>query len=153
SVKQLATADAGGGSAPWSVSVAAQSMPRGATLTPLATTLVAGASLPVRLTVSKAASPGDGTGFVVLTRGADVRRVAFWFHVEVPRLGLDPHRTLRGAGTYSGNTAGRASRVSAYRYPERGLAPGVRTRLGGPEQVFRFTLRRRVANFGVVVVR
>ena len=27
------------------------------------------------------------------------------------------------------------------------------TRLGGPEQVFRFTLRRQVANFGVVVVQ
>ena len=27
------------------------------------------------------------------------------------------------------------------------------TRLGGPEQVFRFTLRRPVANFGAVVVR
>jgi hypothetical protein len=28
----------------------------------------------------------------------------------------------------------------------------VPTRLGGPEQVFRFTLRRQVANFGVVIV-
>jgi hypothetical protein len=29
----------------------------------------------------------------------------------------------------------------------------VRTRLGGPEQVFRFTLRRPVANFGIAIVR
>ncbi|HEU5216490.1 MAG TPA: S8 family serine peptidase [Gaiellaceae bacterium] len=150
--KQLATADAGGGSPPWSVSIAAQSMPKGAALTPGATTLTAGATLPLRLTVSKTATAGDGTGFVVLTRGSDVRRVAFWFHVEVPRLGLDPHGTLRKPGTYHGNTAGKASRVSSYRYPERGLAPGVPTRLGGPEQVFRFTLRKRVANFGAVVV-
>jgi hypothetical protein len=28
----------------------------------------------------------------------------------------------------------------------------VPTRLGGPEQVFRFTLKRRVANFGIVIV-
>jgi len=152
STKQLSTTDAGGGSAPWSVSIRAQSIPSGATLAPLATTLVAGASLSVRLKVSRTARAGDGTGFVVLTRGSDVRRVAFWFHVEVPRLGLDPHRTLRRPGVYRGNTAGRASRVSTYRYPERGLAPGVRTRLGGPEQVFRFRLLRRVANFGVVVV-
>ncbi len=151
STKQLSTADAGGGSAPWSVSIAAQSMPRGAALTPLATTVVAGAPLSLRLTVSRTAKAGDGTGFVVLTRGSDVRRVAFWFHVEIPRLGLDPHRTLLGPGTYHGNTAGRASRVSSYRYPERGLAEGVPIRLGGPEQVFRFTLRRRVANFGVAV--
>jgi subtilisin family serine protease len=152
STQQLSTADAGGGSAPWSVSIDAQSMPRGAVLTPLATTLVAGTPLPVRLTVSRTAQAGDGTGFVVLIRGSDVRRIAFWFHVEVPRLGLDPQRTLRKPGIYRGDTAGKASRVSSYRYPERGLAPGVPARLGGPEQVFRFRLRRKVANFGVVVV-
>jgi subtilisin family serine protease len=150
--QSLATADAGGGPAPWTVSIAAQSMPRGATLAPATTTLVAGAPLTVRLTVAGTAKAGDGTGFVVFTRGGDVRRVPFWFHVEVPRLGLDPHRTLTSAGIYSGDTAGRASRVSSYRYPEGGLAPGVATRLGGPEQVFAFTLRRRVANFGVVVL-
>ncbi|HET7352658.1 MAG TPA: S8 family serine peptidase [Gaiellaceae bacterium] len=152
STKQISTTDAGGGSAPWNVSVDASSMPRGATLSPLATTLVAGASLSLRLAVSRTASAGDGTGFVVFTRGGDTRRVSFWFHVEVPRLGLDPHRTLSRPGLYRGNTSGKASRVSAYRYPERGFAVGVPTRLGGPEQVFRFTLRKRVANFGVVVV-
>jgi hypothetical protein len=89
----------------------------------------------------------------VLSRGSDVRRVAFWFHVEVPRLRLDPHRILHRPGLYHGNTAGKASRVSTYRYPQRGLAEGVPTRLGGPEQVFRFALRRQVANFGAVIVR
>jgi hypothetical protein len=127
-------------------------MPRGAALAPLAATLVAGQALPLRLTVSQTARAGDGTGFVVLTRGSDVRRIAFWFHVEVPRLALDPQQALRGPGLYHGNTAGRPSRVASYRYPERGLAAGVPTRLGGPEQVFRVALRRRVANFGVVVV-
>jgi subtilisin family serine protease len=151
--KQLSTADAGGGSAPWHVSIHAQALPQGARLAPLARTLVAGDSLSLRLTVSRTAKAGDGTGFVVLTRGSDVRRVAFWFHVEVPRLGLDPHRTLSRPGLYRGDTAGQASRVSTYRYPQRGLTPGVPTRLGGPEQVFRFTLRKRVANFGVAIVR
>jgi subtilisin family serine protease len=150
--KQLSTADAGGGSAAWSVSIHPQSMPQGAKLEPQATKVVAGASLAVRLTVSPKAKSGDGTGFVVLTRGSDVRRIAFWFHVEVPKLALDPHRTLGKPGLYHGDTAGQASRVSSYRYPERGLAPGVPTRLGGPEQVFRFTLRRPAANFGVVIV-
>ena len=84
--KQLSTADAGGGNAPWIVSIHAQSMPRGARLEPQAKTLVAGSPLALRLTVSQTAAAGNGTGFVVLTRGADVRRVAFWFHVEVPRL-------------------------------------------------------------------
>jgi minor extracellular serine protease Vpr len=93
--KQLSTADAGGGHAPWSVSIHAQSMPLGAKLEPEAKTVVAGGSLALRLTVSRTAVAGDAAGFVVLTRGADVRRVAFWSHVEVPRLGLDPHRILR----------------------------------------------------------
>ena len=150
--KQLTTADAGGGSAPWKVSIGAQSMPRGVTLEPKVKKLVAGATLALRLTVSHKARAGDGTGFAVLTRGADVRRVAFWFHVEVPRLGLDPHRILGRPGLYEGDTAGKASRVSTYRYPQRGLAAGVPIRLGGPEQVFRFALRRRVANFGVVLL-
>jgi subtilisin family serine protease len=149
---RLTTTDAGGGSAPWSVSVDAESMPKGAVLTPLASTLVAGKTLSVRLTVSRKAKAGDATGFVVLTRGSAVRRVAFWFHVDVPRLGLDRRRTLRRPGVYRGNTAGQPSRVSTYRYPERALAPGVPTRLGGPEQVFQFTLRRRVANFGVAIL-
>jgi subtilisin family serine protease len=150
--RQLSTADAGGGSAPWSIRIRAQSMPQGAKLEPQAATLVAGDTLALRLTVSQTAKAGDGTGFVVLTRGSDVRRIAFWFHVETPRLGLDPHRTLRTPGLYHGDTAGKASRVSSYRYPARGLAPNVPRRLGGPEQVFRFTLRRQVANFGIVLV-
>jgi subtilisin family serine protease len=149
--KELATTDAGGASAPWTVSIHSQSMPRGAKLAPQKSTVVAGTSVALRLTVSSTAAAGDGTGFVVLTRGGDVRRIAFWFHVEVPKLALDPHRTLRTPGVYRGDTAGRASRVTTYRYPVEGLAPGVPTHLGGPEQVFRFTLRRQVANFGVVV--
>jgi subtilisin family serine protease len=150
--KTLSTTDAGGGTAPWHVSIKAQSMPRGARLAPKATKLVAGQTLSLRLTVSRTAESGDGMGFVVLTRGSDVRRVAFWFHVEVPRLGLDPQRTLGRPGLYQGDTAGKASHVSSYRYPTLGTAYGVPLRLSGPEQVFRFRLRRRVANFGAVVV-
>ena len=151
--KELSTTDAGGGSAPWTVSIRAQSMPRGAKLAPQSTSLVAGTHLALLLTVSRTAATGDGTGFVLLTRGKDVRRIAFWFHVEVPRLAHDPHRILRGPGLYHGDTAGKPSRVSSYRYPDRGLTPAVPRRLGGPEQVFRFTLRRRVANFGIAIVR
>jgi subtilisin family serine protease len=149
--KTLSTSDAGGGSAPWSVSISRHAK-SGVTVKPLAAAVVAGASLGVGLNVSRAASPGDVSGFVVLTRGSDVRRIPFWFYVEVPKLGLDPHRTLTKPGLYTGDTAGKASRVSTYRFPQRGLAWGVPTRLGGPEQVFRFTLRRKVANFGIAIV-
>jgi subtilisin family serine protease len=150
--RDVSTADAGGGSAPWSVTIQAQAMPHGAKLESQAKTLAAGASLALRLTVSPTARVGDGTGFVVLTRGADVRRIPFWFHVEVPQLSLEQHRILRTPGLYHGDTAGKPSRVSAYRWPQGGLAPAVPTRLGGPEQVFRFALRRRVANFGIAIV-
>jgi len=150
--KHLSTTDAGGGSTPWNVTIDASLMPHGTTLTPLARSLVAGTSLSLHLAVSRTSRAGDGMGFVLLTRGSDIRRVPFWFRVEVPRLGLDSHRTLSRPGIHHGNTAGKPSRVSFYRYPERGFAVGVPTRLGGPEQVFRFRLRRRVANFGAVVV-
>ncbi|MGH3049586.1 MAG: S8 family serine peptidase, partial [Gaiellaceae bacterium] len=150
--KQLLVSDAGGGVEPWTVSIAMQSAPAGVTLAPGAGTVVPGTTLALTLTVSHTAAEGDATGFVVLTRGSDVRRVPFWFHVEIPQLALDPHTTLGKPGLYHGDTAGKASRVSFYRYPDRGVASEVPTDLSGPEQVFRFTLRQKVANFGVVVL-
>ena len=115
-----------------------------------------GSSVALKLTVAPGAEEGEATGFVLLTRGSDVRRVPYWFRVEVPRLGSEPHRLIRAPGLYHGTTAGKKSLVSSYRYPELGLAcnckTGVQTDLSGPEQVFRFTLRKRVANFGAVIV-
>lgn len=150
--QQLSIADAGGGSAPWTVSVAAQSLPRGAALVPGAPTVAAGSTLSVTLTTTAAAAEGEATGFVTLTRGTDVRRVPFWFRVEVPLLGKDPQTPIAKPGVYHGDTAGKASRVSRYRYPELGIAAGVPLDLSGPEQVFRFSLDRPVANFGAVVL-
>ena len=154
--QQLAVADAGGGPAPWNVSVQTQGMPHGAALVPASDVVVPGTSVALTLTVAADAAEGEATGFVVLARGSDVRRVPFWFHVEIPQLGLEPHGTIKRAGVYGGDTAGKKSLVSSYRYPDRGLAcncrTGVPTDLGGPEQVFQFVLRRPVANFGAVVV-
>jgi hypothetical protein len=117
---------------------------------------VAGTSLGVTITTAADAAEGDATGFVVLTRGTDVRRVPYWLHVEVPQLAGEKHATISRPGVYGGNTAGRPSRVASYRYPEGGLScnckTGVQTDLSGPEQVFRFTLKKTVANFGAVVV-
>jgi hypothetical protein len=92
----------------------------------------------------------------VLTRGTDARRIPYWFHVEIPKLGTEKHAVLRGPGVYGGNTAGKKSLVSSYRYPEGGLAcdckTGVQTNLSGPEQVFRLRIAKPVANFGAVVL-
>jgi subtilisin family serine protease len=150
--KNLLVGDAGGGLAPWNVSAAIQSAPTGVTVAPGSATVVPGTTLPVTLRVSSTSAEGDATGFLLLSRDADVRRVPFWFHVEMPRLALDPYMTLMRPGLYRGDTAGKAARVASYRYPERGIVGGVPTDLTGPEQVFRFTLKRRVANFGVVVL-
>jgi subtilisin family serine protease len=155
--KTIALTDAGGGAAPWTASIAAQSSVKGATLSLSAPTAVAGATpLGVTVTVAGDASEGDAYGFVTLTRGSDVRRIPYWFHVEIPRLGQEPHRTLVKPGLYGATTAGGKSLVSTYRYPEQGLACNCRTGvpldLSGPERVFRFVLKKNVANFGVAVV-
>jgi len=153
---QLAVSDAGGGPAPWSVSVAAQSAPHGAALAAAAPAIVPGSPVKLTLTIAADTAEGDATGFVLLTRGSDVRRVPYWFRVEAPKLAREPHRTIRAPGIYRGSTAGKRSLVSSYRYPELGLAcnckTGVPTNLSGPEQVFRFVLHKRVANVGAVIV-
>ena len=96
--QQLATADAGGGSAPWTVSVTPQSMPRGAVLVAGSPTVAAGSPLALTLTTTATAAEGEATGFVTLTRGTDVRRVPFWFRVEVPLLGEDPQTPIAKPG-------------------------------------------------------
>ena len=154
--RQLTLTDAGGGSAPWSVSIASQGAPAGVSLQLSAPTATAGTTLGVNVTVAADAAEGDATGFVVLTRGSDVRRVPYWLHVEVPKLGTEKHRTITHAGVYGGTTKGGASRVSSYRYPEGGLAcncsTGVLLNLAGPEQVFRITVKNRIANVGAVIL-
>ncbi|HEY4413987.1 MAG TPA: S8 family serine peptidase [Gaiellaceae bacterium] len=144
--------DAGGGPAPWTVTVQAQQTPTGAVLAPAMPTVVPGSSVDIDLSVSTTAAEGEATGFVVLTRGTDVRRVPYWFRVESPKLGTEPARTLTHAGVYSGNTRGKPSLVSSYRYPDGSTGLPIPTALGGPEQIYRFTLTRTVANFGVAVL-
>jgi hypothetical protein len=153
---ELTLTDAGGGAAPWTASVTPQTTLRGVTLSLSAPVAVAGTTLGVTLAVAADAAEGDSEGFVLLTRGADVRRVPFWLHVEAPKLGTEKHATLLHPGIYGGNTAGRPARVSSYRYPEGSLScncsTGVQTNQSGPEQVFRYTLKRPVANLGAVVL-
>jgi hypothetical protein len=100
-------------------------------------------SLPL---TASAATTGDVTGFVVLTRGADTRRIPFWFAGSAPRLGSEARPLLRKAGVYKGTTKGGPSRVSQYRYPA-----GDGTVFAGPERAYRVRVGR-VANFGVVVL-
>jgi len=80
-----------------------------------------------------------------------VRRIPYWFRVETPRLATERQLTIKGPGLYGGDTAGKPSLVSTYRYPDGVLAPGLPIVLSGPEEVFRFVLKKPVANFGAVV--
>ncbi|MBV8480011.1 MAG: S8 family serine peptidase, partial [Actinobacteria bacterium] len=150
--RTLAVTDAGGGPAPWTVSVQEQTGPAGATIAPSATTVVPGTSVSLTLTAAATSVQGDATGFVLLTRGTTVRRVPFWFHVEMPLLGTEPFRTITKPGIYTGDTRGKKSLVSTYRFPEGTLGANIPLSLGGPEQVFHFTLKHPVANFGVAVI-
>ncbi len=139
--------DAGGGSGAWTVSVDVQDPTKGVGVTAPGSVNVPG-SLRVQAAATGTAAQADVTGFIVLQRGSDTRRIPFWLRSERPRL-EKPSTILRKAGTYRGNARSGASRVASYRYPE---APSqIGNNLPGPEQVFRVALRGRVANFGVIV--
>jgi hypothetical protein len=147
----VALADAGGGTGPWTVSISRQTTARGATLATAATVTVPG-TLQIRASAAKNAQQRDLTGFVVLTRGSDSRRIPYWLRTERPQLGLERHGNLRRTGTYRATTRGAPSRVGSYRYPDAPSGIDVASDLGGPERAFRVTLRRPVANFGVAVL-
>jgi subtilisin family serine protease len=133
-VVRIRLSDAGGGAGPWSLVSGA---------TPRAVTVPG----ELELRFSELARRGDeDASFVVLQRGDQTRRIPYWYRVAVPRL-PKPMRALARTGTYTGSTIGRPARVQQYRYPELTVAPQA-----GPEQLFRVTVRRPVANFGVAVL-
>ena len=128
--------DAGGGAGTWTVS--------GVFATPRTVTV------PGELRIAfadVARTAAEAAGYVVLQRGDQVRRIPYWFRVATPQLPR-PTRTLTRTGTFTGSTVGKPRRVQEYRYPVV-----ANSRQLGPEQVFRFTLDREVANFGVAVLR
>ena len=133
--------DAGGGAGDWAVSVVTQ-IGDGRITVP-ATVTVPG-SLSVSATAGKHA--GDVTGFIVLTRGTDVRRIPFWFAVADGHVGSGT--LLRRPGVVQGTTKGGPSRISAYRYPTSG--DGV---WAGPERVYRVRITGKPANFGAVTLK
>jgi subtilisin family serine protease len=141
--------DAGGGAGAWAVQFSGAS--RGMLSAPSPATVPG--NVRVLVTVPQAAPEHDVSGFVVLSRGDDRRRIPFWFRVERPRLRLERHVTLVRAGQYSATTGRGVARVSSYRYPDVPSAEaGFPVRLIGPELVYRVRVRRPIANFGVAVI-
>jgi subtilisin family serine protease len=146
--RTVALTDAGGGAGAWTASVSLQGAPAGVSVTVPPSVNVPG-NLGVVATAAATAPEADVTGFVVLNLGTTTRRIPFWFRVERPKLGNEPHGSLVRPGTYAGQLRGKQALVSSYRYPAepRGV-PGA----SGPEQVFRVRLTGPVANFGVAVL-
>jgi subtilisin family serine protease len=148
--RQVTLTDAGGGAGTWSAAVQPQTTPARVGVTVPASVGVPG-RLQLTARVAANAPEGEAQGFVVLTQGSEQRRIAYWFRVADPALAGARVVALRRTGLHEGNTAGRPVLVSTYRYPED-PALGIPVVLKGPEQVFRFRLRRPVSNAGVAIV-
>jgi hypothetical protein len=153
--ERLRLRDAGGGAGTWNATVQTEQRVPGAALALDAqeVTVTVPGELPFKVRVGAAAQTGDLSGYIVLRRLSDVRKIPFWARVAVPRLGKHRVLSLQRPGVYKGTTAGRPALVSRYRYPENPSGVGVTTVLRGREAVYRILLRRRVANFGVVVTQ
>ena len=136
----IALTDAGGGAGDWTVSVDRQT---GSGELGAPPTVTVPGSLSVAATAGDTA--GDVTGFVVLTRGADSRRIPFWFGVASAQIASGT--VLRKPGIVKGTTRGAPSRISSYRYPTSG--DGV---WPGPERSYRIRITGRPANFGAVTL-
>jgi subtilisin family serine protease len=144
--------DAGGGAGTWQVAGIRRERPAGATLRLPATVDVPGA-LAFEAVSGPAARQGVLSGYVELRRGTDVRRIPYWGRVAVAGLAKHRARPLVRPGVYRGTTKGRPARAITYRYPESPRGVGLTTSLRGPEGVYSFRLRKRVANFGAVVTQ
>jgi hypothetical protein len=142
--RTVSLTDASGGAGDWTVSTVRQGPPRGVTVEAPATVTVPG-QLQVTATASGTARAGALTGFVVLTRGTDVRRIPYLVVVDRPVLATEPTTLLTRTGDFSGTTKGAQSKVSRYRYPTGGDSS-----YPGPEVVYRVKLTKLVANFGAV---
>jgi subtilisin family serine protease len=140
--RTVALTDAGGGAGDWLVTTVVQ---QGSGTLAVAPTITVPGTLSV--TATAGSSPSDVTGFIVLTRGTDSRRIPFWFAVSAPKLGGEAKTRLTKAGTYKGTTAGAPSLITTYRYPTSGDV-----QYPGPERAYRVTVSGRPANFGVVVL-
>jgi subtilisin family serine protease len=131
-------ADAVGGAGDWTVSIAGSGQ-----LSAPGTVTVPGQ---LTLTATGGQATGDQSGYVVLTRGADVRRIPYWLLSTAPKLAREQTLTLT-PGTHEGTTAGGRSLVSHYRYPTRGDDS-----YPGPERVYRIRVPSGAANAGVAVL-
>jgi Subtilase family len=149
---EVRVTDAGTGSGAWQVVTSPRERPSGARILVPATFDVPGI-LTLEAVTGAAAAQGVLSGYVELRRGQEVRRIPYWGRVAVAGLAKHRLRALARPGVYRGTTEGRPARATTYRYPENPRGIGLTRTLRGPELVYRVRIRRRVANFGVVVIQ
>jgi subtilisin family serine protease len=149
----VALSDAGGGAGLWNVSVQQREVAPGVTLALATDTVSVPGELAFEVRVAGASRAGDASGYLVLRRGDEVRRIPYWGRRTAQRLGEHRVGLLPRPGVFRGTTAGRPALVSRYRYPDLPRGIGVATVLRGPERVFRFRITKRVANAGVVITQ
>jgi minor extracellular serine protease Vpr len=154
----LSLSDAGGGSGTWTVEVRPQAASSGAALeTPAVVTVPPGGTVQVGLAASatSTAAAGDDYGFLILRKGAAVRRIPYAFFVTRPGLGaLTPRKLAR---LQLGSTARGFSNVSVYRWPAFPFRPppdyvGKPMDEKGAETLYVLRVNNAVANAGVAVV-
>ena len=142
SSRTLTLTDAGGGAGDWAVSIVTQGGGTGPVTAPPTVTVPGQLSV----TATGGVTTGDESGYVVLTRGTDVRRIPFWFLSSAPKLGSETALPLT-PGTRKGTTAGAPALVTHYRYPTGGD-----DNYPGPERVYRIHIPTGAANAGVAVL-
>src|SRR5581483_936738 len=93
--RDVTLTDAGGGAGDWTVGVDLRQGNAVVSAPPSVT-------VPGTLTVTATGGTdlGDDSGFVVLTRGADVWRIPFWFLTSAPRLAGERALALTRPGVY-----------------------------------------------------
>ncbi|HET7130536.1 MAG TPA: S8 family serine peptidase [Gaiellaceae bacterium] len=139
--RTVALTDAGGGAGDWAVTVV-QSGAGTIAVPPTVT-------VPGQLAVTATGGPraGELSGYIVLTRGTDVRRIPFWFLTTAPKLAGEKKLPLSRPGTYSGTTAGAPALVARYRFPTGGDIA-----YPGRERAYRIRVPAGAVNAGVAVV-
>jgi hypothetical protein len=155
---QLALSDAGGGAGTWMVGVAPQSSPSGVTVEVQGMVSVAPGGrihVPVVAHAAADAAAGDAYGFVVLTRGTEVRRVPYAFLVTRPGLATAPVTALKRIQT--GDTRAGTSHASVYRYPAAPFGPapdyvGPAVNEDGADRLYVLRINDPVANAGAAII-
>ena len=149
--------DAGGGAGTWTVGLQSQAATAGASVSVAGTVSIAPGGESDLAVVARAdggAAPGPDYGFVVLTRGAVMRRVPYAFFVTRPAL--QQLIALPLGRTVHGTTVG-ASHVSEYGFPSAPFGPapdyyGPAMEEDGAETLYVTHVNDAVANVGVSVI-